>query len=136
MSPLFWASAVVVFLIVELATGTLFFLALAVSAALTALAAPLVPDTPGQVYLACALSGVSCLLLALRRKKRNNAAIADNSLDIGRSVYVPQWKDGRARVKYRGAMWDAVPKEGVAPVPGRFRIAGFDSTTLILEPES
>ena len=136
MSSLFWASTAVVFLIVELATGTLFFLAPAFSAALTALAVPLLPEASGQVYLACALSGVSCLLLALRRKKRKNAAIADNSLDIGRSVYVAQWKEGRARVKYRGAMWDAVPKEGTAPVPGRFRIAGFNSTTLILEPES
>lgn len=136
MSPLFWASAAVVFLIIELATGTLFCLALALSAAVTALAAPVVPGALWQTVLLAAVSTASCLALALRNRRRKAAAIKDNSLDVGHSVSVEAWENGRARVKYRGTLWDAVLKDGHEALPGRFRIAGFDSTTLILEPES
>lgn len=134
MSLLFWACTAVVFLIVELATGTFFCLALALSAGVTALVAPVLQDTLWQICLACALSILSCLALALRKKRRDTSS-AGNNLDIGRSVHVSEWKGRRARVKYRGTMWDAVLKEGAPCAPGRHRIVDFDSSTLILEPE-
>ena len=134
MSLLFWACTAVVFLIIELATGTFFFLALALSAGVTALVAPVLQDTLWQICLACALSLFSCIGLALRKKRRGSGS-AGNNLDIGQSVHVSEWKGRRARVKHRGTMWDAVLKEGAPCAPGRHRIVGFDSSTLILEPE-
>lgn len=136
MSALLWFSAAVVLLIVELATGTLFCLALAISFALTALLAVFVQSALWQTCFLAAASTASCLAFSLMKKRRSHTAILGNNLDMGRIVHVEAWENGRTRVQYRGAMWDAVIKEGHAPSPGRFRIAGFDSTTLILEPES
>ena len=133
MLSFFWASATVVLLLVELLTGTFFCLILACFTALTALIAPLLPHFAWQACLAALSSTLGCLALALFRKRRNNVS---GSPDLGRVVYVEAWKDGPTRVRYRGTLWDAVLKKGCRETPGRFRIVGFDSTALILEPEA
>ena len=134
MLSFFWASATVVLLVVELLTGTFFCLVLAFFTALTALLAPLVPHFAWQACFAALSSTLGCLALALFRKRKS--APSSGNPDVGRVVQVEAWKDGRARVRYRGALWDAVLKEGCREAPGRFRIVGFDSNTLILEPEA
>ena len=40
------------------------------------------------------------------RKQRDTSTNPDVNLDIGATVTVDAWRDGRARVQYRGADWD------------------------------
>jgi membrane protein implicated in regulation of membrane protease activity len=63
-----------------------------------------------------------------RRSQSDPAA----NMDVGAAVWVAQWDNGRARVRYRGAQWDAVIRDGVAAVPGWYHIHQIDGIRLIL----
>ncbi len=132
MAGIYWLALAVALLVAELATGTFFCVALAASAAAAAAVACFTQDLLWQVGCAALLAILFCSFLALWKKRPPIAA--QGNPDIGRSVRVDRWESGRATVRYRGADWDAVLKEGCAPVPGICVIAGFDSNTLILEP--
>jgi hypothetical protein len=41
-----------------------------------------------------------------RKQKRDTSTNPDVNLDIGATLTVDAWHDGRARVQYRGADWD------------------------------
>jgi membrane protein implicated in regulation of membrane protease activity len=54
------------------------------------------------------------------------------NLDIGQRVTVPAWDNGRARVMYRGALWDVELTQGVAPHAGEFRIVEVQGSRLVV----
>ncbi|MFS2020892.1 NfeD family protein, partial [Massilia sp. CT11-108] len=54
------------------------------------------------------------------------------NLDIGQRVTVPAWDNGRARVMYRGALWDVELGQGVAPHAGEFRIVEVHGSRLVV----
>jgi membrane protein implicated in regulation of membrane protease activity len=57
----------------------------------------------------------------------------DINLDIGQVVQVERWDaEGRARIAYRGAMWDAELLPGEPAVPGSFLIREIDGSRLRL----
>ncbi len=132
MAGIYWLALAVALLVIELATGTFFCVALAASAAVAAVVAFFVHDILWQVCCAAVLAILFCSFLGMW--KRRSGAAAQGNPDIGRLVHVEHWDGDHATVHYRGADWDAILKEGCTPRPGTCTITGFDSNTLILEP--
>ena len=105
-----WAVAGLVLVIAELLTGTFYLLVLGVAALAGALTAYL----GGGFWLQCLLSAAVALIgiycVHLWRQKHTGRPQDRGSLDIGQSVVLDSWVNqahGMAKVKYRGALWDA-----------------------------
>ena len=45
---------------------------------------------------------------------------------------MPAWTDGRARVMYRGALWDVELGPGTTARPGDFRIVEVQGSRLVV----
>ena len=107
---LLWAIAGFVLIIAELVTGTFYLLVIGVAALVGALVAFL----GGAFWLQALSAGAATLIgvyLAHRWLKKSPKKInTENSLEVGQTVVFEHWVDeasGAARVKYRGASWDA-----------------------------
>ncbi|MFP5381787.1 MAG: NfeD family protein [Gammaproteobacteria bacterium] len=108
MQPYVWWWILAAVLVgVELTSGTFYLLVYGIAAAAAGVAAWLGASFLVQLLVA----GVVAMLgtLALRHWKRDTghpeASVQD--MDIGQTVQVESWQDGRGQVKYRGALWDA-----------------------------
>ncbi|MBW8328432.1 MAG: NfeD family protein [Thiobacillus sp.] len=92
---------------VELTSGTFYLLVYGLAAAAAGLAAWLGAGLLAQLLTAGVIAALGTL--ALRHWKRNTdhpeSTVQD--MDIGQTVSVESWQDGRGQVKYRGALWDA-----------------------------
>jgi len=67
------------------------------------------------------------------RPARSDASRDHNvNLDIGQRVNVPAWDNGRARVMYRGALWDVELGQGATPLAGDFRIVEVQGSRLVV----
>lgn len=90
----------------ELTTGTFYLLVYGIAAAAAGIAAWMGMGTVTQLVIA-AVIGIAGTL-ALKNWKRAEATDADlQDLDIGQSVVIESWDNGKGQVKYRGALWDA-----------------------------
>lgn len=107
---LFWWVGVGVLVVAELLTGTFYLLMIALGFLAGGMlqlagAAPHV-----QIGAASAVAIVAMIVLRRsgfgRKQKRDTSTNPDVNLDIGATVTVDAWHDGRARVQYRGADWD------------------------------
>jgi len=131
-----WLVAAGVLIIAELFTGTFYLLMIAIGLAFGALAALLGASAPTQTITAAAVGVAATGLLHRSRFGRPAKASAARdhnvNLDIGQSVKVPAWDDGRARVMYRGALWDVELGQGATPVAGDFRIVEVQGSRLIV----
>ena len=109
---LVWIIAGFALAIIELMSGTFYLLVLGSGA----FAGSAVAWLGGTLFAQCATAGVIALIgtyLVHEWRKRQKAAQGENSnvLDLGQPVVFESWvdqKSGAARVKYRGASWDAV----------------------------
>ncbi len=136
-STLWWLAAGVL-VAAELTTGTFYLLMLAGGLAAGALAAHSGLGATAQVVIAALVGGGAVLAWHLLRPHpqagQDAQANADVNLDIGETVQVSAWQpDGSTQVKYRGAQWQAVPREGSAPSSGAHRIVEVRGSQLILE---
>jgi membrane protein implicated in regulation of membrane protease activity len=69
----------------------------------------------------------------LGRPARGNPARDPNvNIDIGQHITVDQWHDGKARVMYRGALWDVELGQGAHPQAGVFKIVEVQGSRLIV----
>ena len=109
--------------VVELLTGTFYLLVLGIAAFGAALAAWLQQPFPVQAVVGGALAAAGCYGVHVYRAK--NATQQMPQVDAGQPASFEAWLDqaaGRARVRYRGASWDAVvegePKGNAGPEPG------------------
>lgn len=90
----------------ELTTGTFYLLVYGVAAAAAGIAAWLGMGLVAQLVIA-AVIGIAGTV-ALKKWRRAEATDADlQDLDIGHSVALETWQNGKGQVKYRGALWDA-----------------------------
>lgn len=90
----------------ELTTGTFYLLVYGIAAAAAGIAAWLGMGMIAQLVIA-AVIGIAGTV-ALKKWRRAEATDADlQDLDIGHSVAVETWQNGKGQVKYRGALWDA-----------------------------
>jgi membrane protein implicated in regulation of membrane protease activity len=117
-----WIIVGLVLVIAELVTGTFYLLVLGVGAFAAALAA----WADGSALVQAAAGGIVAIggavwvhyWHAAHRKADEGRA---NFLDRGQPVVMEGWSNepaGLARVKYRGASWDARVPSSSRPVPG------------------
>jgi len=131
-----WLIGAGILVIAELFTGTFYLLMIALGLCAGALAALAGLSGPLQTLVAAAV-GVAATLV-LRRSRFGKAVHGEAAndpnmnLDIGQRVSVPQWQDRRARVMYRGALWDVELRPGASDHPGDFRIVEVHGNRLIV----
>ena len=107
---LLWAIAGFVLIIAELVTGTFYLLVIGVAALVGALVAFLGGAFWLQALSAGAATLIGVYLVHFWWQKNPKESSAENSLEVGQTVVFEHWVDeasGAARVKYRGASWDA-----------------------------
>jgi membrane protein implicated in regulation of membrane protease activity len=114
-----WAVTGLVLVIVEVMTGTFYLLMLGVAAFGAALAAWLGLGFSVQSIVAVAVSAVGCYGVHVYRAKNSAQQMAP--IDAGMPASFESWLDAGsrlARVRYRGASWDARVEGGEAVEPG------------------
>ncbi|MEO7495153.1 MAG: NfeD family protein [Massilia sp.] len=133
---IYWLVAAGVLVVFELFTGTFYVLMIAVGLAFGALAAWLGLSGALQTIVAAAVGVLATGLLhrsRFGRPTRGDAARdPDVNIDIGQRLQVEQWQNGRARVKYRGALWDVELAPGAMAEAGNFRIVEVQGSRLIV----
>ena len=117
---------------VELTSGTFYLLVYGLAAAAAGLAAWLGAGMLMQLLTAGAIAALGTL--ALRHWKRNTdhpeSTVQD--MDIGQTVVVESWQDGRGQVKYRGALWDAEAESAGVDSMRPLVIRAVRGNTLVL----
>jgi membrane protein implicated in regulation of membrane protease activity len=114
-----WAVIGLVLVIVEVMTGTFYLLMLGVAAFGAALAAWLGLGFSAQSIVAVLVSAVGCYGVHVYRAKNSAQQMAP--IDAGMPASFESWLDAGARlarVRYRGASWDARVEGGEAVEPG------------------
>lgn len=135
---LLWVVAGFALVIAELVTGTFYLLVVGLGAFAGALAAWLGAEILVQAVVgsAVALAGAWAVHHWHFANRKGDEG-RGNLLDRGQPVVLEGWSNesaGLARVKYRGASWDArfVPDDG-RPVPGStLYIDAMDGNTLVV----
>lgn len=135
----YWFGLAALALIGEVFSGTFYLLLLAAACVAAGFAQAFGLAFPLQLVV-CAIILVAGTLVLRRTgvlKSRTDASRnADVNLDIGQIVDVPSWEpDGKARIWYRGAHWQAQASPGMILQPGRHRIVAVHGSLLILEPD-
>jgi membrane protein implicated in regulation of membrane protease activity len=127
-----WAVIGLVLVIVELLTGTFYLLMLGIAAFGAALAAWLGLEFSIQALVAAVVSAVGCYGVHLYRAKNKAQQMAP--IDAGMPASFESWLDAGARlarVRYRGASWDARVEGGEALEPGAtVYVLAADGNTL------
>jgi membrane protein implicated in regulation of membrane protease activity len=114
-----WAILGLTLVIIEMFTGTFYLLMLGVAAFGAAAAAWLGQELPVQALIAAAIAAAGCYWVHAYRVK--NAAAQMPHIDAGQPANFESWIDEGARlakVRYRGASWDAVIDGEGAPQGG------------------
>lgn len=131
-----WLVMAGVLVILELFTGTFYLLMIAAGLGFGALAALFGLPVPAQTTVAAVVGVIATSLLHGSRfghPSRHNAARDPNlNIDIGQRLTVAEWKDGKARVMYRGALWDVELGQGAVAQAGSFKIVEVQGNRLIV----
>lgn len=131
-----WLVVAGILVIAELFIGTFYLLMIAIGLGAGALAALSGASGPMQTLAAAAVGLAATAILhrsRFGRPARTEATRDRNvNLDIGQRVVVPEWQDGRARVMYRGALWDVELGPGALPEAGDYRIVEVRGSCLIV----
>lgn len=133
MEPyLIWLLGGLALVIAELVTGTFYLLVLGVAAFGAGAAAWLGAEFPLQAIAAVVVAGVGAYFVHAYRER--NAAQQMRSVDAGQPANFEGWVDqaaGLARVRYRGASWEARLEAGMTPQPGALLyVLGTEGNTL------
>ena len=120
----------------ELLTGTFYLLMLAIGVVAGALAAHAGVSIPLQLVAAAAVGGGAVVAWHfLRGRGRAGAANGTNlDFDAGEPVQVEAWAaDNTATVRYRGALWTAVPAGGTPQGTGAHKVSAVNGSRLVVE---
>ena len=122
--------------VIELFVGTFYLLMIGLGMAVGGVAALLGLSLPLQAICAALAGSIATLLLRRSRYGRRPAVAPqsdpDMNMDIGQTLTVAEWQDGRARVMYRGAMWDVALAPDALAAPGVFIIREIQGSCLIV----
>ena len=131
-----WLIGAGVLVVAELFIGTFYLLMIALGLLFGAVAAWLGASGPLQTLVAAAVGiGATMVLRRTRYAPAGRGQAANDpriNLDIGQRVTVPQWQERRARVMYRGALWDVELRAGAEAQPGDFEIVEIQGNRLIV----
>ncbi|HJW11383.1 MAG TPA: NfeD family protein [Albitalea sp.] len=114
-----WAILGLSLVIVEMLTGTFYLLMLGLAAFGASAAAYFGQDFPVQAIVAAVVAGGGCWWVFAYRAR--NATRQMTSIDAGQPASFETWVDREARlarVRYRGAPWDARVEGDPLPEPG------------------
>lgn len=131
-----WLVAAGVLVVLELFSGTFYLLMIAVGLGVGGVVALAGAALPLQA-IGAALVGTATVALLHRSRfghpaRREPQRDRNVNLDIGQHVTVPAWDGGRARVMYRGALWDVELGHGATALPGDFRIVEVQGSRLVV----
>jgi len=118
-AALAWAIAALVLVIAELLSGTFYLLMLALAAFGAAAAAYLEQPFPTQCIVAAVLGAIGCYGVHIYRARSAGTRMAP--IDAGMPASFESWLDAGtrlARVRYRGASWEARVEGSEALEPG------------------
>lgn len=125
--------------VMELFSGTFYLLMIALGLTSGALAAVLGFSMAVQTLFAALVGMVATILLRRSRwtpeASQSQAGFDRNQhLDIGQTVHVAAWQDGKARVQYRGALWDVELEAGASAsaASGQYTIREVRGSRLIV----
>jgi len=131
-----WLVLAGVLVVFEMLTGTFYVLMIAIGMVFGAAAAMLGFGLPAQILVAAVVGVVATGILhrsRFGRPLRQDAARDPNvNIDIGQSVQVETWTDGKARVMYRGAQWDVDLAPGAIAGAGSFKIVEVRGSRLVV----
>ena len=131
-----WWIATAALVAAELATGTFYLLMLAVGTSASALGAHAGLGMSAQLIVGATV-GVAAIVAWHRRRPRRSRDVASNpdvNIDVGSRVRVDAWgADGTARIKYRGAAWNARFAGSGVPAPGEHVISAVHGSELMLD---
>jgi membrane protein implicated in regulation of membrane protease activity len=133
-----WAIAGFILVIAELVTGTFYLLVFGVAALVGAGVAWAGGEIWLQVLLTAAAALIGTYLVHTWWQRHPKQSQAENSLEVGQTVVFETWvqqgeSGGMARVKYRGASWDA-KVTGAAKPDDVLTIRGLDQGVLQVSP--
>ena len=137
-SGLFWWIGAGVLIVLELMHGSFYLLMVALGFIAAAFARLAGLDLPLQLGIAAAVALAAVLLLRksrFGRKTRTRAEAAHNpdvNIDIGSTLTVPAWHDGRARTNYRGAAWDVMLAPGEPEDAPLYEITALRGNCLVV----
>jgi membrane protein implicated in regulation of membrane protease activity len=127
-----WAIVGMVLVITELLTGTFYLLMLGIAAFGAALAVWLGLEFGGQALVFLVVAGVGCYGVHVYRARNQKQQMAP--IDAGMPASFESWVDAGsrlARVRYRGASWDARVEGADAVEPGAALVVlAADGNTL------
>ena len=134
---LFWWVGAGVLVIAELMTGTFYLLMIAAGflAGLVAYAFGVPLDQQFAIAAGVALVAVVALRRMRSSRRRRGADLSrdpDVNLDIGATLAVAGWRDGRARAMYRGAQWDVELAPGEPDDAPLYEITALRGNCLIV----
>jgi membrane protein implicated in regulation of membrane protease activity len=133
---IYWLVAAGVLVVFELFTGTFYLLMIAIGVGFGALASLMGLSLPAQTIAAAVVGLVATGLLhrsRFGRPARGDPARDRNvNIDIGQHLTVEAWRDGKARVMYRGALWDVELAQGAHAQSGVFKIVEVQGSRLIV----
>ncbi len=135
----FWWIAAIGMVAVELTTGTVYLLMVAIGLAAGGLAAWQGHGLMVQLIVAAAIAAAGCLVVQRMRARMpaqpESQRNANVQIDLGNAVTVDAWlPDGTAHVEYRGAPWAAVLDAGQgAATIGTHSIVAMRGNTLVLK---
>ena len=128
----YWFLLALILLGLEMASGTFYLLVLSIAMAAGGLAAFQAASLEWQLLI-CASTVIAGVIVLRRWKSTRGNEVASASLDIGQPVQVLKWhENGKARVFYRGAEWDAESESAETPRDGVLYIAAVHGSSLIL----
>lgn len=134
----FWLIAAVVLAAADILLGTVFLFIIGLAALAGFLAALIGLGFIGQSGVFAILGVAGCIAYAQmrRQKQRRPAFDAEHLQNVneGQTVTVEHWdENGKARVFYRGAVWDAVAAKEQTKKKGLWEIVGMHGNTLVLK---
>lgn len=131
-----WLIMAGVLVVLEMFTGTFYLLMIAVGLGFGALAALFGMSVPAQTVVAAVVGVIATGVLHRSRfgrpSRQNTARDPNMNIDIGQHLTVAEWQSGRARVMYRGALWDVELGQGAIPEAGSFKIVEVQGNRLIV----
>jgi membrane protein implicated in regulation of membrane protease activity len=131
-----WLVGAGILVIAELFTGTFYLLMIAIGLAFGGIASLSGASGAVQTLVAAGVGLAATGLLhrsRFGRPARTTPTRDPNvNLDIGARIAVSVWHDGRARVMYRGALWDVELGPGALAEAGEYRIVEIQGNRLIV----
>jgi len=134
---LFWWIGAGVLVVAELMTGTFYLLMIAFGFMAGLIAYAFGAPLNFQLMIAAAVALLA--VVALRRLRFSHrwrgadlSRDPDVNLDIGATLTVTSWQDGRARAMYRGAEWDVELAPGESADGALYEIVALRGNSLIV----